>query len=177
MRFSLVVAADQNMGIGKNNALPWPHLKGDMSYFAEVTTRAAEGKMNAVIMGRKTWESIPESRRPLKGRLNLVLSRGGVEVPEGVMVENSFDAALKRLDSMEDVEKIFVIGGANVFEQALRHPDCDTVYLTEVLATFDCDVLFPPLDEKFELVSRSEEHDDNGIVYRFAVYRRKNLDK
>lgn len=176
MTFSLVVAADQNMGIGKNNTLPWS-LPGDLRYFAAVTSEAAKGKRNAVIMGRKTWESIPEKHRPLKKRLNVVLSRNeDLELPDGVLLANSFEQALKQLDTRDDVDQVFVIGGANVFEQALQHPGCDKVYLTEVQAVFDCDTYFPKLSEQdFALLSRNGPHEDDGVQYYFAVYEKISL--
>ncbi len=172
MKFSIIVAADINLGIGKDNKLPW-HLPGDMKYFAEVTSDAAEGKQNALIMGRKTWESIPAAHRPLKARLNVVLSRGDVELPEGVLLEHSFEDALKMLDGRDDVGKVFIIGGANVFEQAINHPDCEKIYITEVVGEFECDVFFPmPPDGVFEEKSVSETHKDEGGEYRFSVYER-----
>jgi len=70
---TLIVAATRNLGIGRAGTLPWPSLKGEMGYFARVTKRAPTGK-NAVVMGRKTWESIPSKFRPLKGRINVVIS-------------------------------------------------------------------------------------------------------
>ena len=75
IRFDIVVAADEQRGIGKDNDLPW-HLPGDLTHFKRTTTRAvAEGMSNAVVMGRKTWESVPPRYRPLKNRVNVVLSR------------------------------------------------------------------------------------------------------
>lgn len=72
---TLIVAATTSNGIGQSNKLPW-RLKGEMAYFARVTSRAPPEKVNAVIMGRKSWEGIPKKFRPLKGRRNVVISRG-----------------------------------------------------------------------------------------------------
>lgn len=177
LKFSIIAAADQAMGIGVKNTLPW-RIPADLQYFSQVTTEASEGMRNAVIMGRKTWESLPEKHRPLKDRLNVVLSRGMVDLPEDVLLEHSLDEALQRVDAMDDIEHIFVIGGANLYAQAVEHPSCEKIYLTEVLDTFECDAFFPSFsDDDFSLLSRSEEHDENGIKYRFAVFQNNNFDK
>jgi dihydrofolate reductase len=173
MKFSLVVAADKHLGIGIGGHMPW-RLKGDLKYFQDVTTNAPEGKINAVIMGRKTWDSLPEKHRPLKGRLNVVLTRGGAEVPDGVLLASSLDEAFIKLRAHPEVGGVHVIGGANVFSQAIVHPDCEKIYLTEVFAEFEADTFFPKIDESvFKKVSESGEHQENGIRYRFAVYERK----
>lgn len=173
MKFSIVVAADLNMGIGKDNRLPWK-LKGDMQYFHYLTTTAEDGKVNAVIMGRKTWESLPEKSKPLKDRVNIVLSRGYAEVPEGVLVVNNLEDALGQLWEDPTVDKIFVIGGASVYAQALNHHKCERVYLTEVKYKFDCDAFFPKIDEKlFEVIEATELHEEDGLKYRFLVYQKK----
>ena len=119
MKFSLVVAADENNGIGKNNTLIW-RLPADMKHFTEITTGTRDPfLMNAVIMGRKTWESLPEKHRPLKNRFNIILSRNSAqqlqsEQPQpGVLWADSLDAALKMCVSGQ-VENVFVIGGAKV---------------------------------------------------------------
>ena len=94
MSFDVVVAADREWGIGKANALPWPKLKGDLAHFKRVTCEASEGKRNAIVMGRKTWESAEVGGRPLPRRLNIVITRRGLTPPEGVLVVGSVDAAL-----------------------------------------------------------------------------------
>jgi len=173
MKFSIIAAADQNMGIGIGNKLPW-RLKGDMQYFQYVTTEAEQGKVNAVIMGRKTWESLPEKSRPLKDRVNIVLSRGYADVPTGVLVVNSLEDALSQLWHDETVDKIFVIGGASVYAQALNHPDCDRIYLTEVMDKYECDAFFPKIDDNvYKLLEATEPHAEKGVNYRFLVYERK----
>lgn len=177
LRFSIIAAADQEMGIGVNNTLPW-RLPGDLQYFSDVTTEASEGMRNAVIMGRKTWESLPEKHRPLKGRLNVVLSRGTVNLPENVLLEHSLDEALQRVNDLDGIEHIFVIGGANIYAQAIEHPQCEKIYLTEVLNTFACDAFFPSFSEDdFPLLSRSKKYNENALEYCFAVFRNNNFDK
>src|SRR3990172_2849902 len=130
MKFSIIAAADKKMGIGIGNKLPWK-LAGDLKYFSETTTKASPGKMNAVIMGRKTWESLPEKHRPLAGRLNVVLSRNELPLPDGVLRASSLDDAFEKLSApprhegglrRADVDEVFVIGGASLDEQAIHHP-------------------------------------------------------
>ena len=93
--YNIIVVADFNSGIGKNGMLPW-HLPGDMRHFKELTiTAQSKSKKNAVIMGRKTWESIPEKFRPLKKRINSVLTRNNAtSFPRGVIKAMSLNEAL-----------------------------------------------------------------------------------
>lgn len=170
MQFSIVVAMDKKMGIGKDNRLPWPRLKGDMKHFHDVTTTAADGKTNAVIMGRKTWESLPDKSRPLKGRVNVVLSRQDLDLPEGILHAGSFEAALKILEGRKDIDNVWVIGGANVYRQALEMPELHRLYVTEILDTFECDAFFPEFDsEDFYPIDMSKTYEENGIQYRFLI--------
>lgn len=187
MKFAIIAAADEKMGIGIDNKLPW-RLKGDLKYFSDVTTLTAPGKINAVIMGRKTWESLPEAHRPLKERVNVVLSRGGHELIEGepnwVLKANSYtkdsaniaaslDEALYELEKIDEIDKVFVIGGASLYVQAIAHPDCESIYLTEVKGEFRCDAFFPYIpDTILRKTSESKEQSEGEIRYRFVVYRR-----
>lgn len=185
MKFSIIAAADKKLGIGINNQMPW-HLEGDLKYFSEVTSKALPGKMNAVIMGRKTWESLPEKHRPLKGRLNVVLSRGGIELVEGKtnkelselsgdidvpLLCSSLDEALATLEKNPLIDKVFVIGGATVFQEAIHHPQCEKIYLTEVMAEFQCDAFFPKIPAYF-VKKNSSEVVEEKVPYRFIVYDR-----
>ena len=118
--FSIIVAFDAQYGIGKNGLLPW-NLPLDLKHFKEISTTVADpSKKNAVIMGRKTWESLPERFRPLPGRVNMVLSRDKkLELPLGVLCSQSLDDALAQLFSV-DIENVFVIGGAQIYVQAIE---------------------------------------------------------
>jgi dihydrofolate reductase len=171
-KFHVIVAMDENRGIGKDGDLPW-HLSKDLKYFARITKKTKDpNKQNAVIMGRKTWESIPDKYRPLKDRLNIVLSRNAdyMVVPD-IKLARTFDDALEVAEE-NNVETIFVIGGAYVFEQALIRPDCDGVYLTEILKSFNCDAHLAAIDEnRFKRVEESEIHEEKNIKFRFVIYR------
>lgn len=171
--FDVVVAADLDWGIGKAQGLPWPRLRGDLAHFRKVTqgTRT-EGAHNAIVMGRKTWESKEVGGKPLKGRVNIVLSRGIVTVPEGVHLAHTLDEALE----VSGVENIFVVGGAGVFVEAFAHPQLRHVYLTRVLDRFGCDVVMPDLDARGFVRDPSWEGEaigeDNGVRYRIERLRR-----
>jgi dihydrofolate reductase len=170
-RFSVVVAADSARGIGKEGGLPW-RLPGEMAYFKRVTTTAAPGKRNAVVMGRTTYLSIAPKFRPLSNRLNLVLSRNPAFSELGVRTETSLDAALTWLATREDVDQVFVIGGASVYDEALAHPCCERVYLTRVHATFPCDTFLAPFEDRFRKVREDGPHREADLSYTFEVYER-----
>lgn len=165
------MACDLNRGIGKNNQLPW-RIASDLKHFKKITTATEEaGKYNAVLMGRKTWESIPDNHRPLAGRYNVVLTRNpNYAVPEGVFKCASIEEAFEILEK-GPVEQVFVIGGAEIYNQALQHNRVGLLYLTEVRHRYDCDTFFPDYKQFFQLVSSSEIQSENGIEFAFKVYK------
>jgi dihydrofolate reductase len=162
------VARAKNGVIGAAGALPWS-LKSDLAIFREVTW----GK--PVIMGRKTWDSLP--RRPLPGRINIILSRDGSFEPKGALACETFAEATQigREQAQEDgVDEVCVIGGATLFELAL--PRARRIYLTEVDAAPQGDVVFPHFDENGWVEVRREAHsagpqDDHGFVFRVLERR------
>ena len=169
MSFDVVVAADLDWGIGKSNALPWPKLKGDMAHFRRITSACEPGKVNAVVMGRKTWISAEMNGAPLPKRLNVVITRtAAFAVPAGVIVATSLDAALHAANG-PNVETAFVIGGAEILREAFGHRDLRWVYLTRVEGHFQCEAQIPNLDvlgftrSEWDAASTGE---DNGIPYR-----------
>jgi len=134
MKLSIIVAQAQNRVIGINNNLPW-HLPEDLRYFKQVTM----GK--PIIMGRKTFDSIG---RPLPGRTNIVITRDGSYQPEGVKVVNSLEAArelAENICTIDGCDEAMVIGGAQIYEQALSL--ADRLYLTQVHADVNGDAWFP----------------------------------
>ncbi|KAJ1656234.1 dihydrofolate reductase [Dispira simplex] len=159
---SVIVAASPEGGIGYAGKLPW-RLRGDMKFFRQVTTQVPTSPTiqytNAVIMGRKTWESIPHTFRPLKNRVNIIVSRNrdllqGTEYQLGPLLHvcSSVDDALRyltdsfplrlqsrmptdtTLSSAKEVllHKVFVIGGEQIYQAVLSHPMCQYVFLTQV---------------------------------------------
>jgi dihydrofolate reductase len=173
--FDVVVAADLDWGIGKANGLPWPKLRGDLAHFRRVTTSTVkEGARNAIVMGRKTWESKEVGGKPLPKRLNVVVSRNPLTVPEGVVAARSLDEAL----AVRDVETIFVVGGAGLFQEALVDARLRYVYLTRVEGRFDCDVKMPDLDARGYVRDATWDGEaigeDNGVRYRIERLCRPN---
>lgn len=130
---SFVVAVSRNGVIGRDGGLPW-HISSDLKRFKAITM----GK--PIIMGRKTWESLP--KKPLPGRRNIVVTRQADFSAEGAVVVGDVDAALA-VAAMEAPSEICVIGGGDIYRQLL--PQANRIYLTEVQADVEGDTHFPPL--------------------------------
>ncbi len=174
----LILAVDSSWGIGRDNGLPWPKLSDDLRHFKQVTSLAAEGKRNAVVMGRRTFESKEVAGRALPRRYNLVITRSPVaNPPTGVIpvvvapgeagAPDPIGLALRRAAELPDLGGIFIIGGAEIYRMALDHPSCRAIYLTRIAGSFDCDTFMPNLDE----LSRPDpawqvtHHEENGVRY------------
>ena len=152
---SLIAAVARNRAIGREQGLLW-HLPEDMRHFRETTSG------NTVIMGRRTWESLPAAFRPLPNRRNIVLSRDPAYHAPGATLAASFEQALRLAGDARDV---FVIGGAELYQQALAL--ADRLYLTEVASAPSGDAFFP------EIVA-SEWAELGGIWNANGQSRRKN---
>jgi dihydrofolate reductase len=163
----LVLARARNGVIGKGGDLPW-RLKSDLALFKATTL------FKPVIMGRKTWDSLP--KKPLPGRLNIVLSRDGSFEPDQALVCESFGDALQiaREHAQDDgAEEVCVIGGAAIFAEAW--PKARRLYLTEVQADVEGDVVFPAFDEGEWREVRREEYpagSDDEYPFIFRVLER-----
>ncbi|KAL5062970.1 hypothetical protein RYX36_024707 [Vicia faba] len=150
------------------------------SFFKEITMTTNEsGKKNVVVMGRKTWESIPFQFRPLPGRLNVVLTRSGsfdVKAAENVVICGSMSSALELLAASpycKSIEKIFVIGGGEIFRDALNAPECEAIHITEIHTSIECDTFMPPIDfTVFRPWYSSFPKVENNIRYSFTTYVR-----
>lgn len=159
---SIVVAASKNGVIGKDNKLPWS-LPNDLKYFKSLTIG------NRVLMGRNTYESIG---RPLPDRDNIVVTTRPLDYPEGSRLtirNNLVDALLEFGNNAE----LYVIGGANVYEQAL--PYASRIYLTRIEEEFEGDTFFRFNEEEFKVVSRVKGRKDeqNPYVHNYLLYERK----
>ncbi|KAK7283510.1 hypothetical protein RIF29_13072 [Crotalaria pallida] len=177
--YQVVVAATQDMGIGKDGKLPW-RLPSDLKFFKEITVKTSDpGKKNAVVMGRKTWESIPNAFRPLSGRLNVVLTRSGsfdIATAENVVMCASMSSALELLASSPyslSIEKVFVIGGGQIFREALNAPECEAIHITEIQTSIECHTFMPPIDfNVFWPWYSSFPRVENNIRFSFVTYIR-----
>lgn len=165
---SLIVAVSENNAIGKNNDLCW-YLPKDLKYFKETTAG------HTVIMGRKNWESIPEKYRPLKGRLNIVLSKNkNFSLPDATVVhslEKGLEIALQSGDS-----EPFIIGGGKVYREAVEKDLVDKMYITHVKTEVDGDTFFPDFDQnRWELVEKTDVEKDHRhkFDFSFCVYIKK----
>jgi dihydrofolate reductase len=161
MKVGLIYARAGNGVIGKAGVLPW-HLPEDLAHFKRVTMGAP------VIMGRKTWESLPPRFRPLPGRRNVVVTRNaGWNSPGGERVSSLQDA----LALIAGEPHVWVIGGAEIFAQAL--PLAHVIEVTEIERDFDGDVYAPALGPEWIESHRERHHSSTGLDYSFVTYIRK----
>lgn len=180
--FDIIVATAKDGCIGINEKLPW-RIPEDTKYFAKLTTNVVNPKkQNAVVMGRKTWDSIPRKFRPLKDRKNIVISRSLTKAcfPD-VDIYNNFNTAIDDCCWDEDIETTFVIGGGEIYKQSLLDSRLENVYLTEIdIKIPDGDAFFPKLPtDDFRLVKRSKNKFNNEgyLTYNFSQYHKRNKDE
>lgn len=172
MSRSIVVAYGRDRVIGFNNTLPWAgEMPADMQRFRSLTLglgkSATSGVLNAVIMGRSTYESIGKA---LPGRQNIVLTRQIGAAINGCDTAHSLDEAYTLAEAAQEV---FVIGGGNVFAEALPH--VDRLYVTEIDASFEGDAFFPEINPDEWQVTQREVHQsdaNNNYPYEFLTYER-----
>ncbi|GHT95517.1 dihydrofolate reductase [Betaproteobacteria bacterium] len=161
---TLIAAVARNRVIGIDNRLPW-HLPEDMRHFREVT------RGNPVIMGRKTWESLPDTFRPLPGRVNIVISRQPDYPASGATLATSLPAALELT-----ANNAFIIGGEQLYALALPH--ADRLLLTEVDMDVAGDAWFPAFSSaEWQEVAREQQLSEKGIAFAFVTYERRKTNE
>ena len=165
-RIVLIAAVGRNNELGRNNDLMW-RLKSDMAFFKRTTLH------HRVIMGRKSWESLPIKFRPLPNRMNVVISRDEHFQLEGALTFQTVEAAISDAKSATD-STAFIIGGGQIYSHCLQANLVDEMYLTHVDATFaDADVFFPAISAnewKQEIIETFEANDDNEYAGRIVHY-------
>jgi len=160
---SIIVAVSEDWGIGKDNELLW-HISEDLKRFKRLTTG------NTVVMGKKTWESLP--RRPLPGRKNIVLTDNPLETIENSVTAYSIEDAIGKC---EKDEEIFIIGGGSIYRQFMLI--ADRLYITHVHKKAPADIYFPAIDPNIWEVTEQEvfkDNENNSIPYTYTIYDRKD---
>ncbi|KAL2093460.1 hypothetical protein ACEWY4_010772 [Coilia grayii] len=178
----VIAAACSNMGIGKDGHLPWDLPKEFKFFIDTISAVSAPGKKNVLIWGKVSWFSCPESVFPIPNTVHVVLSRALSSVPEQAHhLCRDFPSAVQLASQgglADLVETIWILGGPSVYKKALEHPWCDLVYLTDIMADFDCDVFFPHFDHNvFRKQDRfvgvpSEIQEENGVKFQFQVFKK-----
>lgn len=164
-----ILAVDEDFWIGKWNDIPW---KSDLKNFKEITTKTKNpDKQNSLIMWRKTWESIPEKFRPFSWRKNIVISREKLETNNLFEHFSSVEEAILSSKNDENIEEIFIIGWASIYNYVFENNLVDEIYLTFIPATHDCDT-FVKLDLK-----KYEEYFKDKVqvwdeIYLFSKYKK-----
>lgn len=165
MKLSIIVAIGKNNEIGQNNTLLW-HLPNDLKHFKDIT------RGHSVIMGRKTFESLPNGALP--NRRNIIITRDKDYIRENIEVVNSLEQALKIFENTTD-EEIFIIGGGEIYKQAIFL--VDKLYITHIEAeSKDADIFFPIIDKTIWEETTRENHtkdEKNPYDYAFVVYEKK----
>jgi dihydrofolate reductase len=160
MKLALIYAQSRNGVIGRGGVLPW-HLPEDLAHFKRTTLGAP------VIMGRKTWESLPPRFRPLPGRKNIVITRDAQWQAEGAHRAGTLDEAIA---ACAGAETAWITGGAEIFKLAM--PRADLAVITEIGADYDGDTFAPALDAGWQEVARERHLSPAGIPFDFVTYRR-----
>jgi dihydrofolate reductase len=159
-KISAIVAMDEKRGIGKNNSIPW-RIPGEQKMFKEITMP------HPMIMGRKTFESLG---RILPGRPHIVVTRDTSYKVHGVTVVNSLEQAIDTARKLDE-DEIFIIGGGQIFSEALEKGFLDRLYLTIIEGDFDADTFFPEYNG-FTKVVKQEDKEVENYKYKFLVVER-----
>jgi dihydrofolate reductase len=159
MKLHLIYARARNGTIGKDGQMPW-HLPEDLAHFKRVTLG------QPVIMGRKTWDSLPSRFRPLPGRLNIVVTRQSDWRSDGALRANSIEDAMRLCSNVSDA---WIMGGAEIYRQA--EPLASTAVVTEIDADFEGDAFAPELGAQWQEVQREQHTTTNGLGFAFVTYQ------
>ena len=164
MNINMIFARSANGVIGNNNAMPW-HLPEDLAHFKKLTLG------NPVVMGRKTWDSIPAKFRPLPGRTNIVVTRQSDWQPDGANTAGSLEAALALCHAASDV---WIIGGAQIYAQA--EPLASRIEVTHIDKIYDGDAFAPTLGSQWQQSQKQNHVSANGLNFSFITYTRQKGD-
>jgi len=166
-----VVAVDERLGIGRAGTIPW-RLPADLKHFKTLTRGSQAGETHAVIMGRKTWLSLPPRFRPLEGRHNVVLTRSASWEANGTQTARTLHEGVEILSRKPDLGRVFVIGGHSVYAAAMEY-GCETLHVTRVSGDHGCDVFFPEFESLYDLHFLGLPAFEGTTRYRFEIWMRK----
>lgn len=163
---SAIVAISKNGVIGNDGDLPWPHIKEDMKWFVNKTTD------NVVVMGRKTWDSIPKDKRPLKNRINIVVTSQALSAVKGAKgtLNGELTMGLKSHQNAYPDKEVFVIGGKEIYEQCF--PVCETIYVTRIKKKYEGNTMLDlkSVLKNFKLIEKINETKE----CTFETWKRKS---
>ena len=163
---NIIVAMCKNRGIGFQNTIPW-HLSADLQRFKYITT-SYENK-NTIIMGRKTWDSLPDKYKPLPKRKNIIISsKKDIIKQKNVIVYN--DINLIKNHYTEINKNTWIIGGTQIYNYALENDLVKSILVTVIDNEFECDVFFPEIPSKFQLKHESPYKLENNIIYKYQQW-------
>ena len=175
MTFDIIVAHDKSLGIGKNNDLLC-YLPEDMKFFKQLTTKTQSSKkQNIVILGRKTYDSIPKQFKPLSNRHNIVISRSVPNTNSYLHAESPEKAMAQAIDLVKrnKAETIYCIGGSSIYTHFITHPECRFLYVTLIHSIFNADSFFPDYHTLFKKIdSKKIISNTNNIPLEFIKYQR-----
>jgi dihydrofolate reductase/thymidylate synthase len=175
--YKIISAFCKNRGIGNAGKLPW-NIKKDMAYFKNTTSFVSnKKKMNAVICGKNTWESIPSKFRPLPNRLNIVVSTT-MKPQENVIVCRNIDEVMDYVhDNRKKIESSYIIGGSSLYEQFLEKDLVSDIYTTRIDKNYQCDKFMPEIDENKFKVYKTDLDSENGVYLKFEHFKYQNKEE
>ena len=180
---TIVVALDDKNGIGKDNTIPW-HIKNDLKFFRYVTTQVTDSnKQNAIIIGRKTYETFP---KPLPNRLNIIVTRQS-SLPNtnysNIICVNSINDAIKCANEKENIENIFIAGGVMIYEEAMKTNLVKHIFLTRIKGDFNCTAVWSsfnisnfkriePIPNEYQQFFNHSDENENTPLYHLEIYEK-----
>ncbi len=169
MLLSIIVATDLDDGFSKNNTIPWK-LKYDLENFRKITTCSDNRKINVLIMGRTTFETL--NSKPLKNRINIVLTRSNNISPSNdFYTSNSIEDALQLIQSFSNINEVFFIGGEEVYKKAFNL-NITTIYKTLVHVNYECDRFFPKICSEWSNITDKAICSENNVCYHYEIYKK-----
>lgn len=168
-----IVATDMNNGFSKNNTIPW-YIPMDMKHFREITTYTPHRYLqNVVIMGRKTYEQMGKL---LPNRINIILTKNrNLQINNDSNIKaylcSSYEEALYICETLDNIHKVFIIGGRGVYDKIIDYNHVNTIHKTVIFDNFNCDTFFPDISNKYKKIFTSEMLNQNNYQFNFETWK------